>query len=272
MQFLCVLFACLFSCTALATAQLAQQTGLIPYQSYDESSFDTVDLQGGAVQLHIPIISYPQKGTLPSLGLQLIYNTPTWSQFSTPFNGGGNHVQWVFNAPISSGVAITPRYTGSSFPDGEDQNHDPLQGTNAVDASGATHQMFGVVSPSGVETSAYETVDGSGIGFSLSSTGVGAFMDRNGIRYSEGCVLFPNSCTSKTATYMQDPSGNAVILSYPGGLTDSIGRSIPLFSNQFAVTPAVKCEAQQYPVVGGYDRADHYLLAAVHGNVGFWAS
>ena len=62
---------------------ITQQDGITPYQSYDESSFDTVDLQGGAVQLHIPIISYPQKGKLPPLTLELIYNQPHWTKLQT---------------------------------------------------------------------------------------------------------------------------------------------------------------------------------------------
>lgn len=236
---------CLLFVIASATAQgPPQQPGLAPYQSYDESNFDTVDLLGGAVQLHIPIVSYPQKGTLPPLSLQLGYSNPSWT--ATVFqSGGSDYTQWVFNPPSGSGLVMTPSFTGSTFPDGEDVNHNPLYGNTVIDASGASHEMFGVVSAAGVQTSMYETIDGSGIGK------LNGFIDRNGIRYLGGCIGYyaQNTCATGTM-FMQDPSGNAVV-STSGGLKDSIGRSIPVFSNEYLYAPIAKCEAQQYPVTGG---------------------
>jgi RHS repeat-associated protein len=49
---------------------------------------------------------------------------------------------------------------------------------------------------------------------------------------------------------MQDLNGNTVT-AHPGKITDSIGRSFPLFSNMYVIGLVAKCETQQYPVAGG---------------------
>lgn len=57
-----MIFASVF---AIAVFHLnAQEVGIQPFGIY-ESNIDTVAIDSGTVQLHIPIISYPQKGSLP---------------------------------------------------------------------------------------------------------------------------------------------------------------------------------------------------------------
>ncbi|WP_353066434.1 RHS repeat-associated core domain-containing protein [Tunturibacter psychrotolerans] len=254
MKSLCIAFACLFSVTTFATAQFPQLPGLVPYQSYDESNFDTVDLVGGGVQLHIPIISYPQKGTLPPLGLQLVYNPPVWTS-TVETSGGSQYVAWFYTNLNKSGLVATPNYVGGTFPDGTDNNHNPLSGTTAIDPTGASHEMFGVVSPAGVHTTTLETVDGSGIAIIPGS----GFVDRNGISYTGTCTLYnPYVCpTPATSTFMKDPSGNTVTVTTTGGTSgmatfkDSVGRTIPAFGNMSSSSVVAKCEAQQFPIFGG---------------------
>ncbi|WP_216843106.1 hypothetical protein, partial [Granulicella sp. S190] len=143
---------------------------------------------------------------------------------------------------------MSPYYSGGTFPDGEDSNHNPLQGHTVIDAGGGSHEMLGVVSPAGVQTGMYESFDGSGISYSYGNGF--SFVDRNGIQYKGGCMYWSASPCPNGTVFMVDPSGNSVV-STTGGLTDSIGRSIPVFSNQRALNTIAKCETQQYPVVGG---------------------
>src|SRR6266849_1811706 len=53
--------------------------GFRPFGSYQLSDIDSVNLTNGNLILHIPIVSYPQRGDLPPLSLSLRYNNPSWS-------------------------------------------------------------------------------------------------------------------------------------------------------------------------------------------------
>ncbi len=240
------------------TTAAAQQTGFVPFQSYDVydlSDFDAVNTSLGTVQLHIPIISYSQRGSLPTFGLEFTYNTPSWVLTHISGSTGGDngadpysYYLWTFSNPNHSQLINTPSYTLSAEPD---TLNPPSTGGDyyinlAVDSSGASHAMYGVYGTGAL----YESIDGSGIMLNAGQiTTQGApVIDRNGITYNGYCCMpWPTS----DAVYMQDPAGNQVTARVAGGFTDSVGRSIPTFSNQGSWYGGPGCETQNFPAVNG---------------------
>ncbi len=51
------------------------QQGLKPYASYNGGDIDVVSLVNGKIDLHIPLLSYPQRGNL-KLGFTIRYDNP----------------------------------------------------------------------------------------------------------------------------------------------------------------------------------------------------
>ena len=52
--------------------------GYNPGDTYGESSIDSVDYNTGNLIVHIPLISYKQRGSLPPLALYLRLNANNW--------------------------------------------------------------------------------------------------------------------------------------------------------------------------------------------------
>ena len=38
------------------------EAGIVPYRSYQDGQFDSVDTLNGNVLIHIPLVSFPQRG------------------------------------------------------------------------------------------------------------------------------------------------------------------------------------------------------------------
>jgi len=64
-----------------AAAQASNEAGIKLYGSYHGSDIDSVSLTSGHIELHLPLLDYPQRG---SLGLNFIvrYHTAIWNQTS----------------------------------------------------------------------------------------------------------------------------------------------------------------------------------------------
>ena len=246
----------------------AQQGGIVPFASYDHSPFDSVNIAQGTVSLHIPLVSYPQRGHLPPLGIALVFNTPSWiytqenPQCSGDVNGGGcaSNDSVIFSNPnLRGGLVVTPSYSMDLF---DDTGACTQQGceicSNSLncqfslpsikDATGAEHVLYNVATAAGVPTGTTSTIDGTGLLGVPSSPGssiIVSIIDKDGISFNTGS---PNA-----APFMRDPSGNQVVYG-GGGFTDSIGRQIPLFN---VVNPASSsgpkpgCESHSFPAFNG---------------------
>src|SRR5260370_34506842 len=68
------------------------EKGFIPYATYHTLDFDSVSLPERNLVLHIPLISYPQRGTIPDLGLFLLYNGKSWDYV----NEAPSYYRWTF--------------------------------------------------------------------------------------------------------------------------------------------------------------------------------
>ncbi len=80
---------CVTDKVLIAQVDTSQAMGINPYQSYSQDSFGSINKLNGTLSGDIPLISFPQKGSL-----QL--------QFSLHF-AGGNQWQLIEDDPDASG-------------------------------------------------------------------------------------------------------------------------------------------------------------------------
>lgn len=75
-SFLLILVASiLLGCpVAIAQATPDLEQGLKPFGSYDGGNIDSVNLSNGNVNLHVPLLSYPQRGSKLPLRFLIQYN------------------------------------------------------------------------------------------------------------------------------------------------------------------------------------------------------
>ncbi len=243
----------------LASLPLAAQdptdfeNGFKPYYSYDETSLDSVDLQTLRLNLHIPLISYPQLGTLPPLSLSIVFTPNTWVEvcfwyinnicnYESP-NYNPGPTDFHSNPYVTRDNMLYNGYT-------EVETDCCSAGVyEAIESSGAIHELGGLTS--GIHN--FESIDATGI-FEDSSTY--DILDRNGIRY-HSCDEFLSYVVGGMYTCfsgglgVKDPSGNVITESlnsihWISSWTDSIGRTIPYPAN-----PSSGCHEYDYPGLSG---------------------
>src|SRR5258708_2459026 len=141
--------------------------GFMPYESYQGSGLDSVNLSNGNLLLHIPIVSYPQRGTMPPLTLSLRYDQPRWNIVVNPYEYWG-----------TTRYIATWQHDGSSILIVRDDTYtfleynytDAITGVgaaafHAVDSSGAHHVLepTGPSDPNGVLNPQMESIDATGL-------------------------------------------------------------------------------------------------------------
>src|SRR5258707_8085652 len=153
----------LFVILALPTAaqtninsDLAQ--GFYSFNAYDVDGIASVNLNNGNLILHIPVISYPQRGQLPDLSFSVVYNGANWQLVSTSDGFGGKSFgwSWVGQGPFFMedpffnlfGESIAGKFDASVSYDY----------TGIVDSTGAAHGLGFVVGTN----SDFRAVDDSG--------------------------------------------------------------------------------------------------------------
>jgi hypothetical protein len=195
------------------------QKGYLPYQSYGINDFDSVNLSNGNLVLHIPILSYPQRGQVPDFKLSLIYNGKNWYQM-TAQSGDYFFQIWTFN--VGQG-GVTPIF--DSNPPGPPTLIGPNYEVEYLvpDASGAVHIM-GSTGPTTMES-----IDASGIGYNFATSGLSYRNGISGLRDTNGNLI-------------QHNSGAQLVW------TDTVGRLIPDVS-QFGFGPG--CSTHNYPGPSG---------------------
>ena len=76
---------CALSIAIYGSACLAQDITDVeakPYGSYTGGAIDTVDLATGNLMLNIPLVSFPQLGSLPPLSFSVELNNAPYSQIA----------------------------------------------------------------------------------------------------------------------------------------------------------------------------------------------
>lgn len=232
-----LLFLLVLPICSFAQSSTGANPGLQPYQSYDGSNIDKVNLSSGTASIQIPLISYPQRGNLKfSFSIYLNTRIATPQTICVVVSGDNDcHTEWVLSrvGDIAFGGLIT-----------NDQNvqeiltpwyYSPCSGCSDiggyyaswVDADGAGHK--GVVVSNGQrsnDASDYYTPLPDNTGASLSCTGDScATINEDGIAYAGA------NTSSPPPPAMEDSNGNEITGGTPDTTTpytDSVGRVIPM--------------------------------------------
>jgi len=248
--------------------------GFRPFGSYQLSDIDAVNLTNGNLIVHIPIVSYPQRGDVPPLSLSLRFNNPRWS-VKFKYNGqtnDGNDMWFAYWGDDGAGTGIVRDNTYSLAEYAYnflniDPNEPGAAVIHVVDSMGAHHvveQTSGDPNQSW-GNSPMESIDGTGLKLDL--TAGPAVIDGNGVRHivagivgevnradhpvppdlaiDQERVAYDISTANGFAESTEDANGNK-ITALPGrGWTDTMGRFIP------APQEVSSCETLNFPGTNG---------------------
>jgi len=206
--------------------------GLIPYGSVHGGDIDSINLFNGNLNIHAPLLSYPQLGGKLRLTFEIVSNGKQVSLVHTCTNTCSYY--WAFaDSTIESKQSLVNVVddqtvvfgTGSVFTvkSGNDSLSDEV--VNVMTPDGAQH-------PTALTSRGFVTLDGTGIFFGgdnyqypngdSCSQQCGKFIDSNGVSYP-----FPGPLPM---TARQDTNGNHITLT-SSAYTDTIGRTIPTIPN-----------------------------------------
>jgi hypothetical protein len=190
------------------------ETGFKPFGSYDGGNIDHINMTNGGLNVDIPLISYPQKGTL-KLSYTLHYeNLGDYSNEVQGYNEGGVRYHYYQDWGGAEKIQHSFRVIQDDVPylAGADWPQDAYSNVVSTQVVMPDHSMH-VMAPTSLDGSTWETVDGTG--FRIIND---ALFDSNGISYSGN---YPSSL-------IPDPNGNQITFAPATGITtDSLGRSIP---------------------------------------------
>ena len=241
---LCACASVVFLYGLPSAAQFADAgSGIQPYQKYDLTQIGAVNLYNGRLTVDVPLFDYKQVGQLPGLKIDLVMNSSSW--VLVPYNGSGcngcevwapvgqlddngtysqtslGKISYHAGGQYTYGFYAGPPYTNCSSP----------FYSYAHDYSGATH-FFGNS----------ESLDGTGLQLTINNGSVD-IIDKNGISYKSGCAQEnQNYNCIQYQRQIVDPNSNSISWNFNSGnqipysITDSVGRSIPLFDLTLAST------------------------------------
>jgi YD repeat-containing protein len=200
--------------------------GIKPYGSYTGSEIDVVSFENGKLDLHIPLLSFPQRGNLKA-SFTIRYNNPGYTLYKQcnpgnppppcTYNVGSN-----FTVPqLTWGASVVADFSALALiPAGI---YNPSNGTysGAGDypvlylPDGSSHPTGNI---SG--TYNYRSTDASGwmVNSSAENFVPATVTDPNGIRYS----ISSNGLLAS----VEDTNGNEITAT-SSGWTDTLGRAIP---------------------------------------------
>ena len=203
--------------TAFAQSNPNLDNGIKAFGSYDVGSIDHVDLATGALSLKIPIASYSQRGSLPTINVEIMYESKAFGingHCEVPPNGGDPYCEpkWQYVEPFSNtfgaGLIFDTGLAGATPTTLQQGTSGNVYSYTARTADGAAHPLYPSPFVSGAQ------IAGDGTGFSCQS---GCNTNELGTRsvYSRAGI-WPNGNST------EDPNGNQ--MSAP---TDSLGRAVP---------------------------------------------
>ncbi|WP_187143387.1 RHS repeat-associated core domain-containing protein [Terriglobus albidus] len=231
-----------YSATCFAQYDYLPKVGIKDFATYQQSSIDSVDLDTGNVNLHIPLLGFPQKGSKLRLNFIVRYNEPQWfSAIGMPlynptiggYSAAGFWKLKDFNNPRPLGVdvvrdqAVTSTYNMTPrIAPGCCGNGDPIdyysEGGGIRDRSGAVHDLWARAGTGGQVAAPlvnFPAPDGSGWVFAA-----GGLKDKEGVTYSS--LTIQSGGVSRPAWNISDAHGNTITTDVDGW-HDSMGRIIP---------------------------------------------
>ncbi len=227
--------------------------GFMPYVSYHGGDIDNVNLANGNLFVHTPFLSYPQRGNVLRVALDLMYNGKpyqvqnfcaagrcTWLWLPSGFSQGwGGHLPSPpFGVNIVDADAVTVPYEAAKIPNTNPTDYGDL--FKIMTADNASH-LLGLVAGTGgscgtgstgyyySDWGTFETLDATGWQMLIPSCGSGttAVVSPTGVRHEGQDTLRvdPNG-NYLTITLGCPPSGSCIEI--PTSITDTLGRQIPL--------------------------------------------
>ena len=227
----CILIAAatvLFSSVAVAQSPAPDfNSGITPYQGYHGGDIDSINTATGSVNLHIPLISFPQRGGVLQLPFVINYNSTMVKRVKVG-SGSGAYYQWgpVDTNPFSVEVIDDQSYglynAAVCYPNPPCQTYYYYRAVTGPD--GAQHLMGYVTKnpTTSTETITLRAMDMTGLYLvitdPLNPTSTYTIYDKSGIGYT---------LSSTQIAKREDPNGNYITLNQnPGGLyADTVGRS-----------------------------------------------
>lgn len=205
--FFAVMF--LLSVSNLGTAQAIDEQGIKPYGSYHGGNIDIITLNNSKLELHIPLLSYPQRGKL-QLGFEVRYQSEMWDETkSCPPIQQGCFYFWkrIDNTGQVMAPVRVPDYPGITAQLLVATGQCPDQCAYTIQTGDGSQHPLGRIG-----TTTYRSLDASGM---LWDSSTGAITDNDGTRLS-----------SNSGNIMEDTSGNQIITT-SSSIVDSLGRNIP---------------------------------------------
>src|SRR5579859_2924575 len=246
------------------------ENGLKPYCSFHGGDIDSISLTNGNVMLHIPLLSYPQRGSDLRVNFVLEVNSKGWYVQRNGTNTQNYTYRWAWGGSGvrgggSSGVtlagdqeiSVTRTRIVTDWTDHPDWDTVQIDGYAAVTADGSSHTSDG--DTTGIKFTLIPSGDPLGAGDS------GTVLDRNGIHYtlkpfstlseshysgSSGPNQYTVVTTSEraVATLTEDRNGNKISGNFFDGdglgMTDTLGR---FFNPQLTSTDSSNCQSP-YPI------------------------
>lgn len=229
------------------------EEGIHPWDNYISTSIDSVNTSNGNLVVHIPLISYKQRGTLPDFSLFVRYNNKSWSMGTFLYqedDPNSIYYAWVFNgygAQIARGNTLL--FKTITYPDATVSPNNVPEDEYLLtvdDSTGASHALYAPAA----DPTALRTMDGSGIWFSNNDYTV---LDNRGIKHT---TVYDSGANNGFGDQWTDANRNSVIPHFNSSLyqidywTDSVGRTIPSPGNDtFEPTPG--CNTVYFPSAAG---------------------
>lgn len=209
----------------------ALQSGTVPFESYHGGDIDSVNLATGELTLHIPLVSFPQRGGRLHADYSVVYNTPVANEVSLNCGPHGPCTN-LWEGLLASGPTIVSntiaRLVFSLTNNGNCATPGACYSNGAVyEGDGSSHQM------GYINATSLRALDGSGYSGIFGSDSSTTVVDSAGVTYY--CPYQGNGALPCTAT---DPNGNQINIG-TNGVTDTLGRQIPAPPNpsSFATVP-----------------------------------
>src|SRR5581483_9756431 len=221
------------------------EQGMHPYGSYQGGDVDSVSLSNGNLILHIPLVSYPQRGKL-SLSFSVTHSNKGWTVHEWTQNFQVyDQWQWLSHNGNMGAQPIWDQDLRVHDDFNDQYNVDVL---TLVSADGPSHTLGALADGSG----AYESLDATG--YRSDNSGI---VDRNGIHWSADL---------QNNTTVTDPNGNKITANATSGWTDSLGRTMSgqavytgrnqlVFIPGISISPPAQCpngtaSARQWDIPG----------------------
>lgn len=227
-----------------ATAQTAPKLddGMRPYGSYHGGEVDSISLPGGNLNIHIPIISFPQRGGKLNVEYFLRLTSKNWEQkwVSVPTDPNGGYFKFVYrqrgsHSPDPNVVMVSNHHLivkNSMVTDGAPNNN--LYNSFAVETpDGSSHHLEAQT------LSEFVATDSTGLHLTNATGDVPSVLrTRDGLTYSQlasGGIWY-----GSYGTKISDTNGNYMTVAN-GIITDTAGRSLPF--QGVATTDLTGCQA-----------------------------